>query len=460
MKRPLFLLAILSLFLTKEGPAQSCLPEGIEFLSQAEIDSFSINFPGCTEIEGGVTIQGEEIMNLDGLLGLASIGGDLLIGQQWFEDYYTNNELLSLKGLDSLHSIGGDLRIIYNLSLGALNGLEKLSSIDGNLSIGANPLLESLNGLKSLTSIGGDISISNNFALINIKELGEGSLSTLDGDLFIIGNHALNSLVGLDSIHSIHGHLWISGNPMLTSLSGLEGILTLDGDLVIYLNDGLISLHGLESLPHIGGRLLIHENESLTTLNGLGSLSSVGWVLGIRDNESLISLSALEGLTSIAGSLEISGNTVLPSLDGLDNLNYSTIDFLSIFSCPSLSDCATPTICNYLIYGEDAEIYGNGSGCSTFNEALNACKEVSVEDISEEENSVQIFPNPSSGIYHILGNTNSNWGFLVKDLMGNVVKKQDNLLAGQFDLSAFPNGMYILVLNDKEQLIVKRILKN
>lgn len=451
---------MLSFFLTKEGAAQSCLPEGIEFFSQGEIDSFSINFPGCTKIEGGVTIEGEEITNLDGLLGLSSIGGTLLIGQQWFDDYYTNDELFSLKGLDSLHSIGGDLRILYNSGLVTLNGLEKLSSVNGNMVIGANPSLESLDGLKSLDTLGGDISISNNFALTNLSALAEGGLSSLNEDLTLVGNSALNSLAGLENIHAIHGHLWIQGNSMLTSLSGLEGLSALDGDLIIYHNNGLTSLHGLESLPHIGARLLIHENGALTTLSGLGNLSSVGWVLGIRGNQSLISLSGLEGLTSISGSLEISGNTVLPSLDGLDNLNYSTIDFLSIFSCPSLSDCVTPTICNYLFYGEDAEIYGNNTGCSSFNEALNACKGLSLEDISEGENAVQIFPNPGSGIFHMLDNTNSNWGFRVKDLMGNVVKRQDRLLAGQLDLSALPNGMYILVLSDKERLIVRRIVKN
>ncbi len=32
--------------------AQPCLPEGITFTTQAQIDNFQINYPGCTEIEG------------------------------------------------------------------------------------------------------------------------------------------------------------------------------------------------------------------------------------------------------------------------------------------------------------------------------------------------------------------------------------------------------------------------
>jgi hypothetical protein len=32
--------------------SQGCLPEGITFTTQAQIDSFQIDYPGCTEIEG------------------------------------------------------------------------------------------------------------------------------------------------------------------------------------------------------------------------------------------------------------------------------------------------------------------------------------------------------------------------------------------------------------------------
>ena len=33
-----------------------CLPQGIIFTIQAQIDSFQVNYPGCTEIEGYVEI--------------------------------------------------------------------------------------------------------------------------------------------------------------------------------------------------------------------------------------------------------------------------------------------------------------------------------------------------------------------------------------------------------------------
>ena len=32
--------------------SQGCLPEGITFTTQEQIDNFQTNYPGCTEIEG------------------------------------------------------------------------------------------------------------------------------------------------------------------------------------------------------------------------------------------------------------------------------------------------------------------------------------------------------------------------------------------------------------------------
>ena len=44
--------------------SQGCLPEGITFTTQQQIDDFQTNYPGCTEIEGDVEISGDDISNL------------------------------------------------------------------------------------------------------------------------------------------------------------------------------------------------------------------------------------------------------------------------------------------------------------------------------------------------------------------------------------------------------------
>ncbi|RLD57407.1 MAG: hypothetical protein DRI97_05430 [Bacteroidetes bacterium] len=84
-----------------EMVSQPCLPEGITFSTQSQIDSFPINYPGCTEIEGDVIIEGETIVNLSVLNVLTSIEGRLRI--------WDCNALTSLEGLEGLTYIGDNL---------------------------------------------------------------------------------------------------------------------------------------------------------------------------------------------------------------------------------------------------------------------------------------------------------------------------------------------------------------
>jgi predicted GH43/DUF377 family glycosyl hydrolase len=122
----------------------SCLPEGITFNSQAEIDSFQINCPNCNEIKGDVTIIGDDITNLSGLDNITSIGGSLLI--------HFNNALTSLIGLDNVAAIGGDLEIDDNASLTSLSRLDKVTSIGGDLRIRWHNILTNISGLDNINA--------------------------------------------------------------------------------------------------------------------------------------------------------------------------------------------------------------------------------------------------------------------------------------------------------------------
>jgi hypothetical protein len=57
--------------------AQPCLPGGITFSTQEQINNFQTNYPNCTEIEGDVIIGGDDISNLNGLEVLSAVGGFL-----------------------------------------------------------------------------------------------------------------------------------------------------------------------------------------------------------------------------------------------------------------------------------------------------------------------------------------------------------------------------------------------
>src|SRR5687767_1272471 len=90
--------------------AQNCLPTGIQFTTQAEIDNFPVNYPGCKVIEGDVCIGDctapylpSDIKNLDSLVQLTSVKGNIIIS--------ANPSLLSLDGLQNLTVIEQDLKI-------------------------------------------------------------------------------------------------------------------------------------------------------------------------------------------------------------------------------------------------------------------------------------------------------------------------------------------------------------
>jgi len=180
---------IFILFVIDVTIAQSCLPEGIAFSRQTQIDSFSINYPNCKAIEGFVQITGDDIFSLDSLYMIKTIG-------RYLDIRY--NSINSLSGLKSLDSVGEGLNIVGNYELINLTGVENLTHIGGVLWISSNYGLIDLSGLESLTSIEGTLYILENHSLLNIKALK--NLTTINGDLNISSNYVLENLTGLDNI--------------------------------------------------------------------------------------------------------------------------------------------------------------------------------------------------------------------------------------------------------------------
>jgi len=370
--------------LTINSFSQSCLPEGITFDTQEEIDNFQTNYPGCTEIEGDVTISGYGITNLNGLSVVTFIGGDLTIGGTLF---FSNPNLTSLTGLDNLETIGGDLLIGGNDLLTSLSGLGNLASIGGNLSIGinvwdgieyedlGNNALTSLTGLNSVNSIGGNLYVRFNDALTSLSGIDNIAASTI-GDISIYSNSSLTNcevqnvcdyLVSPNGTVTIHSNATGCNNPSevanacgitlpclpfgnyyfytqadidnfqtnYPNCTAIEGYVEISGV-------DITNLDGLSAITSIGGDLTI-DAESLTSMTGLGNLTYIGGSLIIQYNvgltnltglnnvtsigtdisiihNGLSSLAGLEGLTSIGGSISIYDNDNLSTLSALENL--------------------------------------------------------------------------------------------------------------------------------------------
>jgi hypothetical protein len=342
--KKLFLITIL-IFCFCTVSSQPCLPYGIEFTTQAQIDNFPVNYPNCTEIEGDVTIDGSNINNLNGLSILTSIGGKLLI-QHTFLD--------NMSGLDNLTSVGRWLTIQYNWSLNSLTGLESLTSVEGGFTVNNTNSLSSLIGLESLTSVGG-LSLHDNNALTSLSGLE--NLNSITGVIMIIRNPVLPDLSGLDNVTSFMSRLLIYGNSSMTSLTGLEGLTSI-GRLEI----------GMESYSVYSG------NASLTSLSGLENVTSIYGDIIIGGNNALTNLSGLDNLVSIDGDIIIVENDTLTSLTGLENIIPSSISNLYLSDNKHLSECEIQSICDYLVSPNGSvNIFNNASGCNSHSEVANSC---------------------------------------------------------------------------------------
>jgi hypothetical protein len=240
-----------SLSLSFAGLSQTCLPEGITFTTQAQIDSFQINYPDCHTIIGDVKIRGP-VTNLNGLNTLSTIEGELEIR--------LCDRLKNLSGLNNLESIGNRIFLIFNDSLINLTGLESLQSIGNGLWIWHCNNLSSLAGLDNLIS---------------------------SGVLFIYFNDVLSDITALNNLVSVESILF-TANPSLTNLNGLNNLTSCTG-IQLDLNDSLIDISALENITNVNNGLVrFYSNQSLTSLTGLDNIigSSIGDLL-IWDNFNL-----------------------------------------------------------------------------------------------------------------------------------------------------------------------------
>jgi len=320
--------------------AQPCLPNGITFSTQAEIDSFQVNYPGCNTIDGDVEINAYNIFNLNGLNILTEIRGDLNI--------HNNDVLADFTGLNNLTLVGGDLIIRLNQSLVSLTGLGNLTNIGGELWIEYNHALSYLTGLDNVTTVGDHLTIKYNDLFSSFSGLD--NLITINGDLFVTHNNLLTDLTGLGNLDTIHGRLWLTYCYGLTSLSGLG------------------------NLESIGGVLKLKNNSLMVSVNGVNNLNSVGGGLEIRGNGNLSDLSGFSNLSYISGNVGIYSNYALTGLTGLDNINPDSINGLSITNNSALSFCDVQSICDYLDSPNGTiDIHDNAPGCNIWLEIYYAC---------------------------------------------------------------------------------------
>ena len=300
-------------------PCVGC-PVDLTLSRQSQVDSFVINYPGCREILGTLTIaSGSSITNLGRLENIESIGRDLIITE--------NNNALSLNGLRNISSIEGNLVINNNLQIASLVSIQRLRKIGGDLIIGENTMLSSL--FSPFTSF---------------------PLDTLNGSLRITGTTQLISLENIGSVNTIGGDLEISNQPNLQSLTGIDSLQTLNGSIIITDNPQLSSIQNLANLTEITGSVQVENNPQLTSLSGLDNINASTITDLSLLNSPQLSFCAVQSICDyIAGDgpRNISGNAVTCITDSAIQTACSNNIPIPLFEdYPWLLSSVNPNNCN------------------------------------------------------------------------------------------------------------------
>ncbi len=439
----------------------SCSLEDLAFTSQVEIDSFAINYAGCRVINGDLIIEDAHgtIENLHGLASLHSVGKNIRI--------HGNTKLTSLSGLENIDfsSITG-LEITQNPSLSAcdmFNICPYLLDIDLEVSGNANGCEDSQRLFQDCENnclLGSVILVSQQE--IDDLTLNYPNCTEIEGNIIIKDkNNDITNLNGLENIQQINGFLRIVDNPSLQSLKGLNNLKFIGLDFQILGNNSLTNLEGLDSLQTIQETFVIQNNGNLTSLEGIETLKNInGWIgLDIRDNHSLVALKGINQITFEKDGIGIYNNSCLANLEGLENINFQKMKRFAIARCPSLSICATQSICNFIQNGGDYYFSQNGIGCRYNDEIIKQCEITPLSAISEQPESPLFYPNPTNGHLNLslmklqgsLYNIYSTTGKLVRS---GIV--QDN---PSIDITSLSPGVYFVVINRNNEKFSNKILK-
>lgn len=339
------------------------------------------------EINGDVYLDLGAITNVDGLRNITRIGGNLTIsgatslnGIGQLAD--SNNDLLY-----NLESVGGSITIRDNKSLVLVTGfLNKLRSVKF-IEFTRNDNLFDIRGFGLLPR-SSSIYFDNNPKLSNIQ--GFNNLYTIDttpgsGSILYLGNcPQLRFIGGFSVLHDV-GALIISDDPLLEEVKGFNGLRHVES-LAINKNTKLRVIDGFNNALESSTLVSILDNPALQTITGFRNLKATGlaivrnavlreingfdggWVssqLSISDNASLSTITGFRNQTRATPSLVVQRNPLLTSITGFTGTQAPTTMFLD--ANPALKLLSTCFL--YADYSPLTRLYCQG------NTSLVACAE-------------------------------------------------------------------------------------
>jgi hypothetical protein len=454
----ILLLLILFSSINYNLKGQNCTVN-LTFGTQEAIDNFAITNPGCTTINGNVSISGGTISNLNGLSVITEITGQLNIN---------NSPLLnSISGLSGITSIGSAIDIDNNDLLVTLTGLNNLSSIGGSLRIVYNNALTDITSLNKLTKVNGFLSVGVNASLLNLSGL-EG-ITSIDGAISMAGNNALVNVDGLNSLTSIKGYLYVVDNPSLISLNGFNKITSIFGDLTIHNNDAITTLSGLDSIdPGSLGQVKITDCSSLSycAVKSICEYISMPRYPNISGNTGdcadlnkvvetgpcpikpfPVNLISFEGKGSVEGNKltwKTASETKNAGFDverSTDARYFEKVGFMEGGGTSSEDK-------NYSfidVFFEPLSYYRLKQ--IDFDQTSTYSKIIAVKKMKDFPSKVSVYPNPSNGQIFIEA-ANLEQEYSIKTLNGKIIKEASKLPTRPIDTRNIQNGIYLLTIGN------------
>jgi len=127
----------------------------------------------------------------------------------------------------------------------------------------------------------------------------------------------LESLAGLENLHTVGVDLRIRYNPSLTSAAELVSLHTVGDDLLFGYNDVIVVFEGMNTLTTASG-FQIFNNASLERISGLSALTRVD-ILALVGNDELTHIEGFDSLIEVTDQMDVS-NPVQQSMAGFSSL--------------------------------------------------------------------------------------------------------------------------------------------
>jgi len=183
--------------------------------------------------------------------------------------------------------------------------------------------------LAGCEEVVGDLHIENSGAT-DLTELG--GLRVVEGTLFISGNAELESLHGLERLHSAR-EVVIVNNPNLQDLNALNNLEHVERVSIAH-NNRLQVISGMDRIEYLQTLMIMHNG--VTRVSGFNGLVSAGDV-AVAENAKLIYMNGMKQL-SFVENLTLEHNPRLAPTPGMfSSLNY-VAENLSVSGCPGVSE--------------------------------------------------------------------------------------------------------------------------